>query len=241
MKILLLDIETAPSLAYVWGLFKENIPLQRLIESGYVLCWSAKWLGEEEVYFESIQSTTPRRMLKAIHKLLDEAEVVIHYNGTSFDIPTLNREFLLHGMLPPAGYQQIDLLRVVRKHFRFQSNKLEYVVKALGLGKKTSVDFDTWILCMQKDKDAWAKMEEYNKNDSIILEGLYERLRPWITNHPNHGLYMDGEVCPNCGGDDLKKRGFSYTQAGKYQRYQCNDCGSWCRDRNSQKVKTYGG
>jgi len=28
MKILILDIETAPNTAYIWGMFKENIPHQ---------------------------------------------------------------------------------------------------------------------------------------------------------------------------------------------------------------------
>ena len=107
MKILLLDIETAPSLAYIWGLFKENIPLQRLVNSGYVLCWSAKWLGEEEIYFDSLYNSTPRRMLKKIHKLLEETDVVIHYNGQSFDIPTLNKEFLLYGMPPPLAISRL--------------------------------------------------------------------------------------------------------------------------------------
>ena len=241
MKILLLDIETAPSLAYIWGLFKENIPLQRLVNSGYVLCWSAKWLGEEEIYFDSLYNSTPRRMLKKIHKLLEETDVVIHYNGQSFDIPTLNKEFLLYGMPPPASYQQIDLLRVVRKQFRFQSNKLEYVAKALDIGQKVKhPGFELWVQCMNKEPEAWEMMERYNKQDTNLLEALYLRLLPWITNHPNHGLYADEMICPNCGGEELVRRGFSYTQAGKYQRYQCSTCHTWSRDRKGVQEGSYG-
>ena len=37
MKILLLDTETSPNTAFVWGLFNENIPLARLIDTSEVL------------------------------------------------------------------------------------------------------------------------------------------------------------------------------------------------------------
>lgn len=233
MKILLLDIETAPNMAYVWGLFKENIPLQRIVESGYVLCWSAKWLGEEEVIFDSVYRSKPRIMLKRIHTLLDEADAVIHYNGNSFDIPTLNKEFLLNRMTPPSPAKQIDLLNVSRSRFRFLSNKMDYVAQALGVGKKKTTTFELWVNCMANDPEAWAKMEEYNKEDVLILERIYNIYKPWIKNHPNVGLYRDDEVptCPACGSQHLERRGFSFTANGKFQRYHCLDCGHWPRDR----------
>ncbi len=53
MKILLLDIETSPNLAYVWGLFKQNVAINQIKESGSVLCWAAKWYGSRDVMFDS--------------------------------------------------------------------------------------------------------------------------------------------------------------------------------------------
>lgn len=233
MKILLLDIETSPNLAYVWGLFKENIPLQRIVESGSVLCFAAKWLGEDEVIFNSIHKSRRRIMLKQIHGLLEEADAVIHYNGNSFDIPTLNKEFLLNRMTPPSPAKQIDLLNVSRSRFRFLSNKMDYVAQALGVGKKKDTTFELWVKCMNNDPEAWVKMEEYNKEDVLILERIYNVYKPWIKNHPNVGLYRDSEVptCPTCGGNNLIRRGYSFTANGKFQRYHCNDCGHWSRDR----------
>jgi DNA polymerase elongation subunit (family B) len=237
MKILLLDIETAPNTAYVWGLFKENIPLARIIDSGYVMCWAAKWLGEEEIFFGSIQRSKPKTMLKAIHKLLEEADAVVHYNGARFDIPTLNKEFILHGFNPPATYKQVDLLNTARNRFRFPSNKLDYIAKSLGVGQKHEhAGFQLWVDCMANDASAWTEMEAYNKNDVVLLEEVYYKFLPWIKGHPNVGLHMDSEsaVCPHCGGSDLNKRGFSYTITGKYQRYQCTSCGTWSRSRKSE-------
>lgn len=79
-------------------------------------------------------------MLKQIHALLNEADAVVHYNGAKFDIPTLNKEFILHGLPPPAPYKQIDLLRTARSQFKFPSNKLDYIAQALDLGKRLNIE-----------------------------------------------------------------------------------------------------
>jgi hypothetical protein len=224
----LLDIETAPNTAHIWGLFKQNISINQIMESSYVLCWSAKWYGDEKILFSGVNTVKPKLMLIKIYDLLSEADAVIHYNGTKFDIPTLNKEFLLYGMTPPAPYKQIDLLRVAKNQFRFPSNKLDYVAQALGLGKKTKhIGHELWIQCMAGNKEAWAMMEEYNRNDVVLLEKVYDKLKPWIKNHANHGVYEDGICCTNCASINYERRGWAYTTAHKYRRYVCKDCGTW--------------
>ena len=195
------------------------------------MCYAAKWLREDVIYFDSVHDNTPKKMLKGIYKLLEEADAVIHYNGTKFDIPTLNKEFLLHNMTPPSPYKQIDLLRTARNKFRFPSNKLDYIAQALGLGKKIKHrGHELWIECMAGNDDAWNEMEEYNIQDVLLLEKLYDRLKPWIPNHPNRGLYGEhNHCCPTCGGNSLGRRGYAYTNGCKYQRYICKHCGTWSR------------
>lgn len=231
MKILLLDIETSPNTAHIWGLKNPYISPSNLLESSYVLCWAAKWLGEKDVYFDSLHKSSEKEMLVKIYSLLEEADAVIHYNGTRFDIPVLNKEFLLNKMLPPAPYKQIDLLKVVRNKFSFPSNKLDYVAQRLGLGKKTPHEgYTLWVKCMDNDSKAWKKMEQYNKKDVVLLEKVYHRILPWIPTHPNRNLMSDKQCCPNCGSHKLQKRGFSYTVTGTFQRFQCTDCGTWSKE-----------
>jgi len=240
MKILLLDIETSPNTAHVWGLWQQNIGLSALLESSYVLCWAAKWLGGKELFFDSVYQSEPTAMLKSIHKLLEEADAVIHYNGTKFDIPTLNKEFLLYGFNPPAPYNNIDLLRTVRNRFRFPSNKLDYVAQRLGLGAKKETNFKLWIDCMNKDPRAWKKMELYNKQDVILLEKVYDKVLPWIKNHPNRNLYNEQSKtisCPSCGSTKLHKRGTARSIGTVYQRYQCQTCGSWSRSNKAESSR----
>jgi predicted RNA-binding Zn-ribbon protein involved in translation (DUF1610 family) len=229
MNILLLDIETSPNTAHVWGLWQQNVGINQLLESSQVMCWAAKWYGEKDVIFG--------KDLETIHEMINQADVVIHYNGRKFDMPTLNKEFLLHGMLPPAPYKQIDLLRVVRSQFRFPSNKLDYVAQRLGLGKKVKHEgHELWVKCMAGDPVAWKKMERYNKQDVVLLEKVYDKLLPWIKSHPNHNLYGDLEhCCPSCGSDKLHRRGVARSIGGVYQRYQCTNCGSWSQGTKSSK------
>ena len=230
MRILLIDIETAPNTAFVWGIFKENIPLARLIESGYVMCYSAKWLGEDDIYFDSVNNSDTIDMLQGIHSLMDEADAIVHYNGNKFDIPTLHREFLIAGFNPPAPSKHIDLYQTVKKNFKFLSNKLDYVAQQLDLGQKKDTTFELWIGCMNFDEDSWKKMEEYNIQDVVLLEQVYYKLRPWIKGI-NHGLYntTTSLVCPNCGSNHYHSRGSAVTSTCTYNRYQCQECGHWFR------------
>lgn len=230
MKILLLDIETAPNLAYVWGLFKQNIAINQIENSGYVLCWAAKWLGDDKVYFDSIKKSDEVRMLSRIHRMVSEADALVHYNGKKFDIPTLNKEWLKNGFNPPAPSKHIDLLDVCKHQFRFASNKLDYVSQYLGLGEKIRhTGHELWTGCMKGDRESWKTMEAYNRQDVALLETLYERLLPWITHHPSHGA-MDGEsCCPKCGSYKVQQRGHARTSVHKYRRYQCRECGGWFR------------
>ena len=234
MKILLLDIETAPNTAHVWGLWNQNVSINQLMESSYVMCWAAKWLDNKQVMFDSIMENTHTNMIKSIKRLLDECDAVIHYNGSKFDIPTLNKEFLLLGLKPPSPYKEIDLLKTARSRFKFPSNKLDYVAQQLGVGKKTHHEgHELWLKCMAKDKKAWATMKKYNKNDVVILEKVYEKMVGWINNHPNHNNFTDERVCPKCGSNHLQSRGTVCNTRFVYNRYQCQTCGSWSRANKS--------
>lgn len=230
MEILFLDIETAPLLADVWGLFDQNVGLNQIRDPGGLLCYSAKWRGNDEMYFHSDHHSGRPVMVEVAHRLLDQADVVVTWNGARFDVPHLNREFLEMGLKPPSPFKQVDLYRAVRRVFKFPSNKLQYVSTALGLdGKVEHEGHLLWVKCMMGDEDAWRRMQEYNRQDVILLEQLYDRLLPWIPNHPSMALDHDGECCPKCSSTRLQKRGTAQTLQSSFQRYQCQDCGGWFR------------
>jgi len=241
-KVLLLDIETSPLKSYTWGLFKQNVGINMIEEEWSVLTWSAKWLGEKEVLYDSqwnygfSDAEEDFLVVSSMWELLDEADIVIGHNGDAFDLKKLNARFAFHNLPPPSPYQTVDTLKVARKNFKFTSNKLDYLAQHLGVGKKMKTGgFELWKGCMDGDTDAWAKMLKYNKRDVVILEKVYKKLLPWIRNHPNLGLYKKKEerVCPNCGSHKVYKRGHYYTKLGRYQKYICDGCGTFSKERVS--------
>jgi DNA-directed RNA polymerase subunit RPC12/RpoP len=240
MKILLFDVEVSPNLATVWGIFNQNIGINQLLETSKVMCFAAKWVGEKGIIFDNEYESGHKNMVKHIYSLLNDADAVVTYNGDRFDLKVMNREFLKYNIPPPDGVHSIDLLKVVKKRFRFVSNKLDHITQELNIGEKVKHEgHELWIKCMNGDKKAWKDMEKYNKMDVILLDRLYHKLLPWIKNHPNYGLYTEQEhtLCPNCGSTHIVKNGVETTQTMAYQRYRCQDCKTPLRGRTNLLTK----
>jgi hypothetical protein len=205
-----------------------------------MICFAAKWLGgpKRDIMFCSLTDGRAD-MVGVAHTLLDQADVVMTWNGKRFDIPHLNREFIEGGLKPPSPYRQIDLCDVAKRQFRFPSNKLDYVSRALGIGGKvTHEGHGLWVACMEGDPAAWKRMERYNRQDVWLLEGLYGKLQPWIPQHPSRAAEGACFCCPACGSLRLQSRGLAYTLQSAYHRYQCQDCGKWSRSTKRESGTT---
>jgi hypothetical protein len=223
-KLLLLDIETAPATAYVWRLFDENIGLDQIIAPGRIICWAAKWVGRKDIFY-SDERGGHKKMLGVLAGLLAEADAVVTYNGDKFDLPKINGAMVEHGLPPLPPVASIDVIKTVRK-LGGQSNKLAYIVQHLGVGKKIETGgFKLWAGCLAREKSAWEKMRRYNIGDVRILERLYRRLLPYMTNHPHLGVEVGR--CPKCRSANLTHRGFRYTRMYSIERIACRDCGGW--------------
>ena len=242
-RILTLDIETSPALGDIWALWDQNVSLSQLREVTAVISFAAKWLGESKVEFRSDYHDGHEAMIRRAYELFNEADIVVHYNGSSFDVPHLNREFILQGLGPYSPVLEIDLLKVVKSRFKFMSNKLAHVTEQLGLtGKLSHSGHELWVQCLAGDEKAWRTMKAYNCQDVVTTEELYEKLRPWIKNHPHMGLWSgEAESCSNCQSADIQWRGVSRTTQGVYPRFQCKQCGKWGKSTKSiERVTTRG-
>jgi len=241
-KILVLDIETSQMIVKVWQLNgNDYIEPTRIIRDWFVLCWSAKWLFDDEMITGVLTPSEAKegndeRIVKKMWKLLDETDIVIAHNGNQFDIKKLKTRFLKHSLGLPSPYQSIDTLETAKREFRLSSNKLDYICEFTKLDRKIDTGgIALWDQAEQGDKDALDKMNEYCQNDVKILEEMYLKLRPYMRNHPNLALYMesDYEVCPNCGGEHLKWGYLYRTRVNTYECAKCNDCGAYMRSRQS--------
>lgn len=232
-KILLIDIETAPSLGWVWEKYETNvIDFKR---DWYVLSFGYKWLGDTKVHVLGLDDypgyrrdpENDKRLMQDLWVLIDQADVIIAHNGDAFDLPKINTRFLTHKLTPPSPYKTIDTLKLARSVFRFDSNKLDDLGRYLGVGRKLPhTGFHLWQGCMKGDRKSWRMMKAYNGHDVELLERVYFIMRSW--GKPNAGINMgEAGVCPKCGSDKVHKRGFSYTALRRKQRYVCNACGGW--------------
>lgn len=186
VKTLLLDLETSPNIAYSWhGKFEVN--LIEFIEESNILSFAWKWLGEKEVQCKSNRLYSKdyknnKRLIGELHKLYSQADFVVGHNLFAFDDRVANTDILLNGLPPPPAHKVIDTLKVARKFFRFNSNKLDDLAHRLGIGRKLPhTGFSMWKGCMRNDPTSWALMEKYNKHDvDPLLEGVYLKFLPWI-------------------------------------------------------------
>lgn len=241
-KILLLDIETAPNLAYVWGAWKQNVGQNQWVRKSHIMSIAWKWLDQDEIFYEENRSSNDYQLVSYIYRLLDDADIIVAHNGQRFDLPTIIGRGVIHGLTPPSPYYVVDTFQVAKKELRLVSNSLANLCEELGLTNKSKhkkfPGFDLWVECIKGNDEAWKEMREYNIRDVKSLEDLYLRLRPYIKNHPNIARMLKDDKlhCPKCGGDHLNYRGYFFSRVGLcYRKFVCTDCGGWGRTRYSEK------
>jgi predicted RNA-binding Zn-ribbon protein involved in translation (DUF1610 family) len=242
-KIYVIDIETAPKIAYVWRFFKEHVGAKQVLDHGHIMSFAAKRLGDDQIIYKENRKDDDKAITQALIDVLDDADIVIAQNGDRFDLPSINGRALVHGLKPPSPYKTVDTLKVARNEFKFERNSLEYLAIILGCAPKDQhkdfPGFELWLECLRGNDAAWNEMRLYNIQDILTLEEVYIKMRPWIRNHANLGIYIehDGPVCPKCGSVHVTRRGYTTTNTGKYQRFRCNDCGGWARSRITELPK----
>lgn len=239
-KILLLDIECAPTTAYVWGRWDQNVSQKQVVQEGYLLTYSAKWLGETTIISNRIyEAKNDEVLVRELAELMDKADLVVAHNAQKFDIPLIKTRMVALGMTPPSPSKIVDTLRIAKAEFRFPSNSLDSIAAYLGLPRKMSHSgFELWTRCMAMDDEAFEEMLEYNVQDVVVLEEVYMRLRHWSKTHPNVSLHSttDKPHCVCCGSDKLtlidKKY---YTSVSEFDVLKCLSCGKMNRKRSSNK------
>jgi hypothetical protein len=244
-KILVIDIETAPLELYAWGIWDVNASLEQIKTDWTILSYAAKWLGKPKIYYADTGGRgkalvrNDRKLMKGLHALLDEADVVVAQNGKKFDVRKINARLIVHGFSPPSPYRVVDTMLVARKYFAFTSQKLKYTSEILGVPPKDEHEeypgFKLWTACLNDEAAAWKVMKRYNKQDILSTELVYLKTRAWDQQHPNLGTFASAEkhICPHCGSDNvIGRNGWREVKnQGVYKRFQCNDCRGWSRGK----------
>lgn len=243
-RILLVDIETVPNLVTSWGLKVDGyLGHENIVAERYIVCASWKWLGSQHVHSASVLTHRAKKgipdggILRKLHGVISEADAIVAHNGDRFDVPWIYSRLILTDLAPPKPVPTIDTKKIAKGRFYFNSNRLDYLGKYLGVGQKIRTDYDLWLDAMKGDRKAIEKMVIYNREDVRLLERVYMKLRPFVAAKINRQHWSsDALTCPSCGADRLESRGLGATAAATYRRLQCRDCGAWARQPMNSKV-----
>lgn len=243
-RILIYDIETMAERGWFWPPgYETNI--MHVDHPTHLLSFAWKWLNEPRTYVLGLDDFKgynkdkhdDKALVTRLNGLMREADIIVGHNNKQFDDKTVGGRFVFHELPPVPPYKVVDTKQAAKRIGRFSSNKLDDLGELFGIGRKVKHgDFETlWIGCDTGDKKAWKVMKKYNRQDVILDEKLYLRLRPYIPNHPSLAMYEGAEACPSCGLGPLQKRGFAYSGSQVYQQVACQNCRSWHRVRLAEK------
>lgn len=240
-KVGLIDIETAPLRAYVWGLWDQNVGLNQIDREWTILSYCFKPLGggRRTIVYSDTQGAPldDAKIVQELWEIMNEYDFLIAQNGIRFDMKKIRARMILLGMLPPSPVKCIDTLVMAKRAAAFTSNKLEWLSTYLSSVKKNShkafPGFELWAECLRDNPKAWQSMRKYNIPDVVSMEEVYMRLRPWAPGHPNMATYTEGEdmQCPVCASTKLVEDGLYHTAVSQYRRYLCTGCGAWSHER----------
>ncbi len=227
-KRLYFDIETSFCLAWVWSTGQQYVGAENILQDSKIICIAYKWEDEDETHILSWdKKQNDKSMLKKFTKIAEKADELVGHNGRNFDQRHINARIAYHS-LPRIDITFVeDTLKRSRREFRLASHKLDYLAKYFKVGKKLETGgIGLWLkVVLDNDRKVLAKMEEYCKHDVVVLEKVYQRLKPYFPVHYNLSvLNQDKTICPSCAGK-LHKHGIRATSAlRQVQRYRCKDC-----------------
>lgn len=237
-KRLFFDIETSFNIGIFWRSgYKLTIQPDDIIKERAIICVSWKWEHEDEVHHLTWdKKQCDKKLLKDFIKVLNKADEIIAHNGDRFDIKWLRTRCLYHGIEMFPQYQSIDTLKHSKSQFNFNSNKLDYIAKFLGVGAKLKHEgMDMWkAIIFDKDADAMKRMVEYCDMDVLVLEKVFHKIQPYTKHKVNYSVLRGGDKfgCPECQSNNVRLRNTYTTPAGTIQHYMsCNSC-----HKNSFKI-----
>jgi len=234
---------TTPNIL-LWDIEATNLNA----DFGVILSVSWKRLHEKKVHnvnigqFKSFQTdrTNDKEVVKQAIATLSEADMIVDWFGTYYDIPMLNTRALFHGLQPLPPIAHVDGWMIAKRKMKLHSNRLASVQSFLGVEEKTPLNGPIWIRAAAGYKDALAYVVEHNDQDCVVLEQVYDKIKGLCNFHPNVSV-MSGSVddekphCPICDSAKLQQRGRTVTKTGFRQRFQCTACGGWFSGKH-QKV-----
>lgn len=229
-KRLFFDIETSPNIGFFWSSgYKQTINPDNIIKERAIICICYKWEGENKTYSLTWdKNQDDKEMLVNFIEVANEADELVGHNGDKFDLAWIRTRCLYHNIFMFPNYTTIDTLTQARSKFRFNSNRLNYIAKFLGIGEKINTSFNLWTdIVLNDDREKLKEMVEYCKHDVELLEQVFNKMNTHIAAKTHFGVLNGGEKysCPSCGSTESNHSKTRTTALGtKRIQLQCKKC-----------------
>jgi len=205
---------------------------------GFAICVGYKWLGNKKVYCPSVldfknsfkkDCTNDKELMLALEPVFDQADGIISWYGSRYDMPFLQTRRLMHDLQPLKIAPHIDAWRIARNHLKFTSNRLETVSRSIPAIKdhKTPLNSSSWIKGAAGHKASIHYIIEHCKKDVLVLEETFLKLKPFATNLPNFSMLSGVRQCPSCGSSNYTHQGIRANHRTLQAQLKCKDCGHW--------------
>lgn len=241
-KILILDVERLPGISrqYWWdrGDLKNRYIHHETVERTprTTIC-CAKWYDSPELI--ELAEWDPggrKKFLRRIHELMSRADIIVGHNLDQADVPWLAGDLYIEGNLPPLPpFKTVDTLKVLRKQFKSGApfKGLDAFCQIVGIPAKSD-RYDREAMeraVADKSVEDRERLVAYCSGDVVATQGLYDYLRPYITNHP--ALFVDGKdkltVCNRCGHDTEPVAKRYVANVLSYSMRKCVSCSAYSR------------
>lgn len=226
MRTLFYDLETSKILAWVWGLYDQNLTYDDVVQDWHIICAAWRWDGDTEIQSIASKGKNDKAVVRKLHSLISSADVIVAHNGDQFDYKKIMARVIEYGLDPLPPVTMVDTLKMARKA-AFTSRKLDDLAAKLDLSRKIRNESGLWQKASAGDQEAITKLEVYCRGDIPPLQDLYYHIRPHVRTQANYNLYHDRPCCPSCKSEKMQSRGTRKTKVSVYQSWQCQDCGSW--------------
>lgn len=207
---------------------------------GIILTFGSKFVGMGKVevlnvldYLDKSKDLikAERRLLMDVSERMLTADVWLGHYSTWYDLPFINSRLLYHKLpILPPNFSQLDTWKIARNRLKLRNNRLITISEFLGTDdEKNAIKPEQWLRALSGHRASMDYIVEHNRRDVLVLEEVYNRIRPLVLDHPNKGLIDGRGGCGVCGAEKLQRRGFHVTRTRKYQRFQCMNCGAWSK------------
>ena len=155
----------------------DYLPWKSITRTSFLLCWSGAWITpattadnikiiSDSITPKEARKGSDKRSLDLLSDCMNRADRWAGHNVKAFDTKKVMTRLILNKMPSvDLSVKHIDTLRIVRTHFKNDSNALGYWLERLGHIGKDKMTSEDWDLCRDGDQKALNKMQKYNKQD----------------------------------------------------------------------------